>query len=63
MEEIIVTTTDYVPGYEVEKVLGVIFGNTVRAKHIGKDISALFKNIVGGEIQEYTEMLSEARTE
>lgn len=63
MEEIIVTTPDYVPGYEVEKVLGVIFGNTVRAKHIGKDISALFKNIVGGEIQEYTEMLSEARTE
>ena len=63
MGEIIVTTTDFVPGYEVERVLGVVFGNTVRAKHIGKDISALFKNIVGGEIQEYTEMLSDARKE
>lgn len=63
MDEIIVTTTDFVPGYEVERVLGVVFGNTVRAKHIGKDISALFKNIVGGEIQEYTEMLADARKE
>ncbi len=63
MEEVVVTTTDFVPGYEVERVLGVVFGNTVRAKHIGKDISALFKNIVGGEIQEYTEMLSDARKE
>ncbi len=63
MGEIIVTTTDFVLGYEVERVLGVVFGNTVRAKHIGKDISALFKNIVGGEIQEYTEMLADARKE
>ncbi len=63
MEEIVVTTTDFVPGYEVEKIIGVVFGNTVRAKHIGKDISALLKNIVGGEIQEYTEMLSDARKE
>lgn len=63
MDELIVTTTDFVPGYEVERVIGVVFGNTVRAKHIGKDISALFKNIVGGEIQEYTEMLADARKE
>jgi uncharacterized protein YbjQ (UPF0145 family) len=63
MEEVVVTTTDFVPGYEVERVIGVVFGNTVRAKHIGKDISALFKNIVGGEIQEYTEMLADARKE
>ncbi|MEM2176243.1 MAG: YbjQ family protein [Archaeoglobaceae archaeon] len=63
MEEIIITTTDFVPGFEIERIIGVVFGNTVRAKHIGKDISALFKNIVGGEIQEYTEMLSEARKE
>jgi uncharacterized protein YbjQ (UPF0145 family) len=59
----LVTTTDYIPGYEVAEILGVVFGNTVRAKHIGKDILAGLKNIVGGEIEEYTEMLSEARME
>ncbi len=59
----IVTTTDYVPGHEVEEVLGIVFGNTVRAKHIGKDILAGLKNIVGGEIDEYTEMLRDARIE
>ena len=59
----IVTTTDYVPGYEVVEILGVVFGNTVRAKHIGKDILAGLKNIVGGEIEEYTEMLRDARIE
>jgi uncharacterized protein YbjQ (UPF0145 family) len=59
----IVTTTDNVPGYELEEILGVVFGNTVRAKHIGKDILAGLKNIVGGEIDEYTEMLKEARME
>ncbi|WP_456467668.1 YbjQ family protein [Archaeoglobus sp.] len=59
----IVTTTDYIPGCEVEEVLGVVFGNTVRAKHLGKDILAGLKNIVGGEIEEYTEMLRDARME
>ncbi|MBO8180508.1 MAG: YbjQ family protein [Archaeoglobus sp.] len=59
----IVTTTEFVPGYEIEEVLGVVFGNTVRAKHIGKDILAGLKNIVGGEIEEYTEMLRDARIE
>jgi len=59
----IVTTTEFIPGYEIEEVLGVVFGNTVRAKHIGKDILAGLKNIVGGEIEEYTEMLRDARTE
>uniref|UniRef100_A0A7C3VJB1 UPF0145 protein ENN70_06240 n=1 Tax=Archaeoglobus fulgidus TaxID=2234 RepID=A0A7C3VJB1_ARCFL len=59
----IVTTTESVPGYEIEEILGVVFGNTVRAKHIGKDILAALKNIVGGEIQEYTEMLRDARME
>ncbi|WP_456329305.1 YbjQ family protein [Archaeoglobus sp.] len=59
----IVTTTEFVPGYEIEEVLGVVFGNTVRAKHIGKDILAGLKNIVGGEIEEYTEMLRDVRTE
>lgn len=59
----IVTTTEFVPGYEVEEILGVVFGNTVRAKHLGKDILAGLKNIVGGEIEEYTEMLRDARME
>jgi len=63
MEEIIATTTDFVPGYKVKRVLGVVKGNTVRAKHIGKDIVAGLKNIVGGEIQEYTNMLADARQE
>lgn len=58
----IITSTEEVPGYRKE-ILGLVFGNTVRAKHLGKDISAALKNIVGGELQEYTEMLSDARQE
>jgi uncharacterized protein YbjQ (UPF0145 family) len=59
----IVTTTDYVPKHELSEILGIVTGNTVRAKHIGKDILAGLKNIVGGELQEYTDMLSDARKE
>lgn len=59
----IVTTTDYVPEHELSEILGIVTGNTVRAKHIGKDILAGLKNIVGGELQEYTDMLSDARKE
>ena len=58
----IITSTEEVPGYRTA-ILGLVFGNTVRAKHLGKDISAALKNIVGGELQEYTEMLSDARQE
>ncbi|RLG76418.1 MAG: hypothetical protein DRO23_01070 [Thermoprotei archaeon] len=58
---VIVTTTSEIPGYRVAKVLGVVTGSTVRAKHIGKDILAAFRHIVGGEVKEYTEMLREAR--
>ena len=61
MEEFIVATTEHVPGYKVVKVLGIARGATVRAKHIGKDILAGIRNIVGGEVREYTEMLAEAR--
>lgn len=63
VDKIIVTNTDFVPGYKIAEVLGIVFGNTVRAKHIGKDILAGLKNIVGGELQEYTEMLADARIE
>jgi uncharacterized protein YbjQ (UPF0145 family) len=52
---------DYVPGYEVVKDLGVVRANVVRAKHVGKDIIAGLKNIIGGELKEYTEMMSESR--
>jgi len=58
---VIVTTTSEVPGYRIIKVLGVVSGSTVRAKHIGKDIVATLRHIVGGELKEYTEMLKEAR--
>jgi len=61
MEEFIITTTESVPGYKIVKVLGVARGATVRAKHIGKDILAGLRNIVGGEVKEYSEMLAEAR--
>ncbi len=61
MDEFIVATTEHVPGYRVVKVLGIARGATVRAKHIGKDILAGLRNIVGGEVKEYTEMLAEAR--
>lgn len=56
------STTDYIPNHEVIEVLGVVRGNTVRAKHIGKDIIAGLRTIVGGEIKEYTEAFEEART-
>jgi len=59
----ILTTTEEVPGYAVGEILGVVFGNTVRTKHLGKDIAAGLKSLVGGELQEYTDMLSDARTE
>lgn len=56
----IIMTTDYIPGKEYE-VLGLAKGNVVRAKHIGRDLMAGFKNIAGGEIKSYTDMLAEAR--
>ena len=52
---------DHVPGYEVIEDLGLVRANVVRAKHVGKDIIAGFNNLVGGELREYTEMLSESR--
>ncbi len=59
----IVVTTSEVPGYRIVRVLGIVKGSTVRAKHIGKDILAGLRQIVGGEIKEYTEMMAEARAE
>jgi len=60
-EFMIYTTTETVPGKEIDHILGVVTGNVVQAKHIGRDIMAGLKNIVGGEIRGYTEMLTDAR--
>ena len=59
----ITTTTDFVPGKQLSEILGIAKGNTIRTKHIGKDIMASLKTIVGGELKGYTEMLDEARDE
>jgi uncharacterized protein YbjQ (UPF0145 family) len=59
----IITTTESVAGREIEATLGLVTGNTIRAKHIGKDIGAALKSLVGGELRSYTEMLSESREE
>jgi uncharacterized protein YbjQ (UPF0145 family) len=54
-------TTDEIPGKTVVETLGLVRGNTIRARHIGRDISAALKNIVGGEITDYTKMMAESR--
>jgi uncharacterized protein YbjQ (UPF0145 family) len=61
MKNIILATTETVSGKEISEILGIARGSTVRAKNIGKDITALFKNIVGGEIEEYTKLQADAR--
>ncbi|MCE5250131.1 YbjQ family protein [bacterium] len=57
----IVVTTETIPGKKIVQSLGMVRGNTVRARNIGKDILAVIKNMIGGEIEEYTKMLSESR--
>lgn len=57
----IVVTSSQIAGKEIKKTFGVVRGNTIRARHLGKDIIAVFKNIVGGEIQEYTKLMAESR--
>jgi len=54
-------TTDDLPGYRIVAVRGLVRGNTIRARHVGHDIMAAFKTLVGGEIAEYTKMMAEAR--
>ncbi len=54
-------TTETLPGYEITEVLGLVRGNTIRARHLGKDIVAAFKNMAGGEITDYTKMMGESR--
>lgn len=57
----IMTNTDFVSGKEIKEMLGLVKGNTIQAKSIGKDIKAGFRHMAGGEIKEYTTMLAESR--
>jgi len=59
--QISVVNTDFIPGYRISRMIGLVRGNTVRTKHALHDIAASLKTIIGGEIGSYTEMLSEAR--
>ena len=57
----IISTTGNVEGKRIVRTLGLARGNTVRARHVGRDITASFRNLVGGEVSEYTKLLAEAR--
>ena len=59
----IITTTDKVKGKEITRTIGLVKGSTIRARHLGKDIMAAFRGVVGGEISEYTKMMAESREE
>jgi uncharacterized protein YbjQ (UPF0145 family) len=63
MRDIEITNLETIPGRTITQHLGMVQGNTVRAKHVGRDIMAGFKNIVGGELRGYTELLTESREE
>lgn len=60
-EEILVVTTEVAAGRRVAKTLGLVRGGSVRARHIGRDITALMRNIVGGEVPEYTKLMAESQ--
>ncbi|MEJ2538546.1 MAG: YbjQ family protein [Gemmatimonadota bacterium] len=57
----IVVTTPEISGREIAEVLGLVRGNTIRARHVGRDIQAKIRNLTGGEVHEYTKMMAEAR--
>ena len=59
----IVTTTDTIEGRQVTDVIGLVRGSSVRARHVGRDLLAGLRNLVGGEVQEYTKLLAESREE
>ena len=63
MKEMIITTSGSVEGREIVKTVGLVKGNTIRARHVGRDIKAGLKSIIGGEITDYTKMMSDARDE
>ena len=59
----IITTSAQIEGKKIKKTVGLVKGSTIRARHVGKDIIAAFRGMVGGEISEYTKMMAEAREE
>lgn len=63
MGRILTSTTENIAGFEVVQVIGLVRGNTVRTRHVGRDIMASFKTLVGGEIEGYTDLMSAAREE
>jgi uncharacterized protein YbjQ (UPF0145 family) len=60
---LIVVTTERIEGKRITETLGLVRGSTIRARHIGRDIMAGLRNVVGGEVKEYTVMLAQAREE
>lgn len=63
MNDLVLTNLETVPGRRIVEHYGLVSGSTVRAKHVGRDIAASLKNIVGGELKGYTELLRESRDE
>ena len=57
----IISTTDTIVGKKIVKHIGLVRGNTIRARHIGRDIMAIIRHIIGGEITDYTKMMAESR--
>ena len=57
----ILVTTENIAGKKIVRTLGLVKGNTIRARHIGRDIAAIFRTIVGGEVSDYTKMMAESR--
>jgi len=58
---VILATGEQIHGMKITKTLGIVKGNTIRARHLGRDIAAMFRGAIGGEIREYTKMLAESR--
>ncbi|MCH8493514.1 MAG: YbjQ family protein [Idiomarina sp.] len=61
MKQMIIATCDHVAGHEITETLGIVRGNTIRARHVGRDILASLRNLVGGELHDYTKLMAEAR--
>ncbi len=59
--EFMIVTSDEIPGKKIIEVYGLVRGNTIRARHVGRDILAGLRNIVGGEVSDYTKMIAESR--
>jgi len=57
----IIVTSDEIPGRKITRALGLVRGNTIRARHVGRDILAGLRNLVGGEVSEYTKLIAESR--